>query len=147
VTGERGAAGLTMVLATVLMVTVGLTVVTAVADLALTSARARAAADAAALAAVTVSPLAGGGVAPDWGRAADPRTVAERLARANHGELVGVQPDGWPLRYGVTVVVEPVTGWVRRLVGPVQAGAVAGLRPRRAPSPLGPSSVTFDVQG
>lgn len=126
-TRERGAAGLIMVLATVLVLLVGLAAITAIADLAVTSARARVAADAAALAAVATSPLAGGGIRPD------PRSQAQRLAAANHAELVDVQPSGWPLRYGVTVAVAPSTPWVANLVGPVRAGAVAALRPRVGP--------------
>lgn len=118
-----------MVLASVLVLVVGLAAVTAVADLAVTSARARVAADAAALAAVGASPLAGGAAHRD------PRAQAQRLAAANHAELVDVQAGGWPLRYGVTVAVEPRTPWVAQLVGSVRAGAVAALRPRRAERP------------
>lgn len=124
---DRGTAGVTLVLGVVLAVTVGLAGVTAVGDLAVTSARARTAADAAALAAVMASPLAGG--APG----SDPRAEAERLAGANHADLLAVQPRGWPLRYGVTVAVQPSTAWVRRVVGPLRAGAVAALRPQRQP--------------
>jgi hypothetical protein len=112
ISAERGAAGLTLILATVLMVTVGLTGVTAVADLALTSARARSAADAGAA-------------------GSDPAAAARRLAAVNRAEIVELASHGWPLRYGVTVAVEPSTTWVRRLAGPVRAGAVAALRPRR----------------
>jgi hypothetical protein len=140
-TADRGSAGLTLILGAVLMVTVALAGVTAVADLALTSARARSAADAAALAAVATSPLAGGGAG------ADPRAEAQRLAAANRADIVELAPHGWPLRYGVTVAVEPSTTWVRRLVGPVRAGAVAALRPRRTPSPSQTSSVTFGIRG
>lgn len=122
---DSGAAGLTMILGAVLLVTAGLAGATAVADLALTSARARTAADAAALAALGVSPLAAG--SPHL----DPRSQARSLATANHATVVRFDDDGWPLRYGVTVAVEPATAWVKRLVGPVRAGAVAALRPRR----------------
>ena len=123
---DRGAAGLTVVLGTVVVLVVGLVGVTAVADLALASARARVAADAAALAGVGASPLAGGGPG------ADPRAQARDLAAANDAELVATDDLGWPLRYGVTVAVQPSTPWVRRLVGPVRAGAAAALRPRRS---------------
>lgn len=126
---EDGAAGLTVILGAVLVVTVGLAGVTTVADLALTSARARTAADAAALAAVGTSPLAAGAASDD------PRAAARRLAAANHAQVVDLQAHGWPLRYGVTVAVQPSTPWVRGLVGPLQAGAVAALRPRRPHDP------------
>lgn len=132
--GDGGAAGLTVVLGTMLVLTVAVAGVTAVADLALTSARARTAADAAALAAVGVSPLARGATgagASGAGAGVDPHAQARRLAAANDAEVVDIEPLGWPLRYGVTVAVDPSTEWVRRLVGPVRAGAVAALRPRR----------------
>ena len=132
-TFERGAAGLTVVLGAVVVLVVGLAGVTAIADLALTSARARVAADAAALAAVGASPLAGAGA----GAPADPQAQARQLAAANDAELVATDDFGWPLRYGVTVAVQPSTAWVRRLVGPVRAGAAAALRPRRS-DPRGP---------
>lgn len=129
VRGEGGAAGLTVILGAVLVVTVGVASVIAVADLAVTSARARTAADAAALAAVATSPLAAGPVP------GDPRAAADRLAAANHAQIVDLDTAGWPLRYGVTVSVQPSTAWVRRLVGPLRAGAVAALRPRRPDAP------------
>lgn len=131
---DAGAAGLTLVLGIVLVLTVAVAAVTAVADLALTSARARTAADAAALAAVGVSPLARGATgagASGAGAGVDPHLQARRLAAANHATVFDVEPLGWPLRYGVTVAVDPSTEWVRRLVGPVRASAVAALRPRR----------------
>lgn len=129
---DRGAAGLTVILGAVLVATVGLAGVIAVADLAVTSARARTAADAAALAAVSASPLAGGA------SGADPAAQARQLAAANRARIVDLQDRGWPLRYGVTVAVEPSTPWVQRLVGPVRAGAVAALRPQRSDAPGSP---------
>ena len=128
--GDDGAAALTVVLATLLVAALALAGITAVADLGLTAARARAAADAAALGAIGVSPL----VSRPASQAADPRAEAERVAAANGAELVAVDSDGWPLRYAVTVTVAPATPWVSRVAGRLRATAAAGVRPGRGDS-------------
>lgn len=120
--GERGAVALTAVLSALLLTAGAAAALSAVGDLASAVARARTAADAAALAGAGASPL----VTPGGG---DPRRAAAEVAAANGGRLIGVDDDAWPLGYAVTVEVQPATRWIRRIVGPVRAGAVAGVRP------------------
>lgn len=121
---DHGAAGLVTLFAAVLILVVATAGITAAGDLSVTAARARAAADAAALAGMATSPLVGFGDV----QAAD--DAAGRVAEANRGRLIGTRTSAWPLRYGVTVEMDPLTSWVRRFVGPVRAKAAAGVRPR-----------------
>jgi hypothetical protein len=123
---QEGAVGLTTVLATTVALTVTGVLLAGAGDLAFTAARARAAADAAALAAMGTSPLVG---ASRQQPAAAP-AAARQVAAANGASVKGLDDTGWPLRYRVTVAVQPRTGLVARLVGPVDAIAVAGVRPR-----------------
>jgi hypothetical protein len=117
-----------MVLTATMFVAVGLTAVAAVGDVTLTAARARAAADAAALAAVGTSPLVSGG-------RSSPRVAAEQTAHANDAEVVAVDAQGWPLRYGVTVTVQPALAWVAAITSGQQARSVAAVRPIRVDQP------------
>ena len=121
---EDGAAGLVTLFAVLLLVVVAVAGIAAAADLSVTAARARAAADAAALAGASVSPL----VAP--GRDEPATAAARRVALANRARLAADDSSGWPLRYRVTVEVDAATAWVRHMVGPVRAEAVAAVRPR-----------------
>ena len=123
-TGEAGNAGLVTVLATVALLTAAGAGLVAVGDLAWTAARARSAADAAALAGMATSPL----VTPL--SSSSPQEAARAVATANAAAVVRDDLRHWPLRYRVTVRVEPALGWVRRLVGEVTARAAAGVRPR-----------------
>lgn len=114
----------------------------AVTDLGAAASRARAAADAAALAGAGTSFLVAGGgaaLAGGWPVGADadagedaatPDRAARAVAAANGADFVRSDVRGWPLRYGVTVEVIPRTAWVRRIVGPLRAEAVAAVRPR-----------------
>ena len=99
----------------------GVIAVTAVTDLGVAVARARGAADAAALAGMASSPLAGG--------SGSPQLAAAEAAVANAATLIAAEEDGWPLRYAVTVSVRPRTALVVVVTGPVQAKAVAAVRP------------------
>ena len=122
---EDGAIAIVTIFSLTLFTTGVLAGLAAAADLSLAAARARTAADAAALAGMGASPL----VAVGTERTAE--EAAREVARANNARLVEEDTDRWPLRYAVTVEVEPATAWVRRLVGPVQAKAVGAVRPRR----------------
>lgn len=122
---EGGAIAIVTVLALVLFTTGVLAGLAAAGDVSLAAARARTAADAAALAGAGASPL----TAPT--PADDPREQAARVARANGARLVAQDLDHWPLRYGVTVEVDPATAWVGRIVRPVRARATGGVRPRQ----------------
>lgn len=126
---EAGALAVVTLLALLLFTTGALAGLTAAADLSLTAARARAAADAAALAAMATSPLmtrstAGGP------QSAAAQAAADRVAQANGARLVDGDDSGWPLRYRATVEVDPVTAWVRRIIGPVRDEALGAVRPR-----------------
>lgn len=130
---DAGAAGMVTLFAVLLVLAGAIAGVTAAGDLSVTAARARAAADAAALAGIAMSPLVAAGesaVFADWPAGA----AAREVAHANRARLVAEETVGWPLRYRVTVEVEPATGWVRRLVGPVRAKAVGAVRPRVPPA-------------
>ena len=129
VRGQEGAAGLTTVLAVWIALAVTGVVLASAGDLAFTAARARAAADAAALAAMATSPLVGPSPLEDA------RATAQRVAAANGATITRGDDTGWPLRYRVTVTVQPRTALVSRTVGPVAATAMAGVRPR---TPLEP---------
>ena len=122
---DDGAIAIVTILALVLFTTGVLAGLAAAGDLSLAAARARTAADAAALAGIGASPLVG------VASARAPAEAARTVARANGARLVREDTGRWPLRYGVTVEVEPATGWVRRIVGPVRAEAVGAARPRR----------------
>ena len=121
---ETGNAGLVTVLATVALLTAAGAGLVAAGDLAWTAARARSAADAAALAGMATSPL----VTPL--PETSPQEAARTVATANGAAVVRSDLRGWPLRYRVTVRVEPALGWVRRALGQVTARAAAGVRPR-----------------
>lgn len=120
---EAGAAGLVTILAAVVFGVGALTALVAVTDLAATAARAQVAADAAALAAAGTSPLV------DPGGTTAPAEAARTVATANGVRLVDTDGAGWPLRFGATVEARPRTAWVRELVPPLRATAVAAVRP------------------
>ena len=122
-----GAAGMVVLFAVVLFVVGAVAGIAAAGDLSVSAARARSAADAAALAGIAMSPLVATG-GPD--AFADPGATAREVADANRARVVDEDTAGWPLRYRVAVEVEPATGWVRRLVGPIRAEAVGAVRPR-----------------
>lgn len=122
---EGGAIAVVTILALVLFTAGVLAGLAAAADLSLAAARARTAADAAALAGMGASPLVGVATAPTPGEA------ARAVARANGARFVAEDTGRWPLRYRVTVEVQPATAWVRRIVGPVSAQAVGAVRPRQ----------------
>ena len=123
---DTGSIGMVTVAAVALFAVVAGAGMVAVTDLAVTASRARAAADGAALAGAGTSPL----VAP--GATDGPDAVAREVARANGADFLRGDAAAWPLRYGVTVQVAPRTAWVRRVVGPLEAQAFAGVRPRVA---------------
>ena len=131
---DDGAAGMVTLFAVLLFLGAAIAGIAAAGDLGVTAARARSAADAAALAGIATSPLVSAG---DPGAFTDPPAgaAARQVAAANQARLVGDDTGGWPLRYRVTVEVEPATGWVRGLVGPVRAEAVGAVRPRLPPAP------------
>jgi hypothetical protein len=118
---DRGGIAVWLAIALCLWLGGGVIAVTAVTDLGVAVARARGAADAAALAGMASSPLAGG--------SGSPRPAAAEAAAANAATLVATEEDGWPLRYAVTVSVQPRTALVVAVTGPVQAKAVAAVRP------------------
>ncbi|CAN5882529.1 hypothetical protein BH23ACT8_BH23ACT8_10170 [soil metagenome] len=125
-TSERGAAALTTTVAACLVLLVAGTVVGALLDLAVASARARTAADAAALAGAGASPLVGGD--------GDPCASAATVARANGGHIVGcavTRPHarrGEVLRVAVTVRV-PTVGPLARPLPDSTATATAAVLP------------------
>ena len=120
---EGGAIAIVTLLALVLFTTAVLAGLAAAGDVSLAAARARTAADAAALAGAGASPLTG------FGGGEQPGEQAARAARANGARLVDEELAGWPLRYGVTVEVDPATAVVRRIVGAVRAEAIGAVRP------------------
>lgn len=130
---DDGAAGMVTLFAVVLMLIGAVAGIAAAGDLSVTAARARSAADAAALAGIAMSPLVAAG---DLAAFDDVMAgaAAREVAHANRARLVADDTGGWPLRYRVTVEVEPATGWVRRLVGPARAEAIAAVRPRLPPA-------------
>jgi len=122
---DRGGIAVWLAMALCLWLAGGVIVVTALTDLGVAVARARGAADAAALAGMAASPLAGGSGAP--------RPAAVEAAAANAATLVATEEDGWPLRYAVTVSVQPLSPLVVAIAGPVQAKATAAVRPATDP--------------
>ncbi|MDQ3538834.1 MAG: hypothetical protein M3415_08580, partial [Actinomycetota bacterium] len=74
-----------------------------------------------ALAGMAASPLAGG--------SGSPRPAAAEAAAANAATLLASREDEWPLRYTVTVSVQPRITLVVAVTGGVRAEAVAAVRP------------------
>ncbi|MPZ73983.1 MAG: hypothetical protein GEU74_12270 [Nitriliruptorales bacterium] len=128
---DSGSTALTAVLEIAALLVVSVAGVVAVADLAVTSAQARAAADASALAAVATSPLL---AAPGGGGEAAAVAAARSTASRNGATLAATDLQRWPLRIHLEVTVTPRTPWLRRIVGPMTAGATAAVRPRAAGS-------------
>lgn len=118
---ERGGAGLTTLLGSMLLAVVALVAVVAASDLTVTTARASSAADAAALAAAGASPLAGGD--------ADPQAAARRLARANGARVADLDDSRWPRRVTVAVAVSTRTSLVRAVLPAVRVEAAAMVVP------------------
>lgn len=121
---DAGAAGLVTLSAVALMTALVAVTLGGVVDVASTAARARTAADAAALAAAATSPLVAG-----IGASQRPADAAGEAAAANGARLLGTDLRDWPLRVEVRVSLLPRTPWARRIVGPSEARAVAGVRP------------------
>jgi hypothetical protein len=128
---ERGAIGLTTVMAVMGVLTVLLTTLGAAVEVARASIRAQTAADAAALAAMAASPLVG--------RTAQSGCAeASRLARANGAQLLscrGPRAGAWLDDAEVEVGVALSGSLSRRLVPGVTARARAALRPVDGPGP------------
>lgn len=120
---EAGSIGLVTLAAVAMFAVVAGAGLTAVTDLSAAASRARATADGAALAGAATSPL----VRP--GALESPDAAARQVAEANGAGFVRSDTGAWPLRYGVTVEVEPRTGWVRRVVGTLRASATGAVRP------------------
>lgn len=128
--GERGSVALLVLAGGITLLAAALFVLSVVADIGVTAARARTAADAAALAAVGTAPLLGGD-----GSAC---TAAREVAEANGAEVVrcelGEASSGGQPNPGVRVEVEtrPTSPIARTLVAAIPARAAAALRPRDA---------------
>jgi DNA topoisomerase I len=113
---ERGAVGLLVVVAVMVVLSAGLGVLSAVTDLAVAAARARTAADAAALAgAAALIPGAGGDACP----------AAAALGGGNGARLTACRAA--PAGVEVMVEARPRMTWLPSL----PARAVAEVRPRR----------------
>jgi Flp pilus assembly protein TadG len=121
VTDDRGSAALTALAVGLVVLSLVLPLVVAVAEVLLVADRARTAAEASALAALAGSALAGGRGEPDRGAAAE-------VAEANGGRLVEIEVDRWPTAVQVEVAV-PLAGPAARIREEIGARAAARLVP------------------